>query len=249
MRFGPLTGILLSALLPASAAAEAARPPAWDYIGGANDDEGWAELSPDYKACAGHSQSPVDIQTAEAAALPALQVRYRLSDAIAQLREQTLLVQFQPGNTLDMGGKEYQLKQLRVHTPAEHSIQGKTAMLELQLLHQAQDGALLLVAVLAEMGEAAHAGLTPLMDNLPDAGEREKKLRLDPTGLLPHAHGYYAYEGSLTWPPCTEGVKWLVMKQPLDISRDQGRRFAQLLGRNARLPQPLYLRSIHQTTE
>lgn len=252
MRSWPLTGILLSALVAAPAqAADAtgtAHMPAWDYIGGANDDEGWAELSPAYALCgSGNHQSPVDIQDAKRGKLQPLAILYREVNAIAQLREQALVVQLE-GGTLRDGDTEYALKQLRLHSPAEHSIQGETHMLEIQFIHQSADGKVLIVAALADVG-AENAALAPLLANLPSLSTREKPLRLNAESLLPAQRGYFAYEGSLTWPPCTEGVQWRVMKTPLTVSKDQAHTIATLLGRNARLPQPLYLRSIQQTTE
>jgi len=241
-----LSALLLSSiiLLPCSAVAA----PAWDYMGGANDDEGWELLSPDYTACKeGSAQSPVVIADAKAAALAPLVFDYHASDVVAQRREKTLIVQFKEGNNFSQDGTTFSLRQIRFHTPSEHGIHAQALPLEMHFIHQ-HGADVLIVAVLVQVGEE-NAALQSIIENLPEKNSPEKLFRFDPSALLPLIQGFYAYSGSLSWPPCTEDVAWRVMKVPLTLSQAQLKKFTALLGRNARLPQPLYFRNILETTE
>lgn len=246
MRPATLSLLLLSGLLPAS---EALAAPAWDYMASSHEEETWGDFSPDYAACAfGGEQSPVAIMEAEAKAMPAPVFSYHDSDVITQMRDRALVVQFGQDNTLTLDGVDYTLRQIRFHSPAEHAVLGKTLPLEMHFVHQDAKGAVLILAVQAEIGDA-NPGLQTLIGHLPEAGTREKKLRFNPAGLLPPSTGYYAYTGSLSWPPCTEHVAWRVLKKRLTVSEKQLRAISALVGRNARPLQPLYLRPVTQTID
>jgi carbonic anhydrase len=249
MRPGLLPALFLLAALPVSAMAEE-KLPEWNYIGGANDDEGWGDLSPAYATCTlGGQQSPVGIDETKSTTMGKMKFDYRESDVITQRRELTLIVQFKAGNVVHHEGSDYALKQIRFHTPAEHSVRGENMPLEMHLIHQNAKGEILIIAVQAKVGDTPNAALQAVIDHLPEKGSPEKKARFNPEGLLPEKRGYYAYTGSLSWPPCTEGVSWRVFKQPITISREQIRAIGKLLGRNARLLQPLYLRPILETID
>ncbi len=249
MRPARLSALFLSALalIPCARAEDAL--PAWDYIGGANDDEDWGLLSPAYAKCTvGTAQSPVAIDETQKTSMLPMQFDYKASEAVEQWRELSLILQFKDGNTLRSEGTEYRLRQVRFHTPAEHDIKGVNLPLEMQFIHESADKQVLVVAVQAVTG-AANAALQTVVEALPHKGAPEKTVQVDVAGLLPKKRGYYAYEGSLSWPPCTEGVQWRVMKEPITLSKDQLRALGLLLGRNARLSQPIYFRHIKETQE
>lgn len=256
MRPVTLSALLLSLIPgPASAAQGAASGtlPAWDYRGGANDDEGWATLSPAYAACAaGTQQSPVAINAPQRSSMLPLRFAYVSSPVIVQRRDKALLLQFGGGSTVRSEGVDYTLRQIRFHTPAEHSIASRDLPLEMHFIHQAEDRRILIIAVQGQEGAGPEEGseaLARIAAHLPERGAPEKHMRLDPGALLPDAQGYYAYTGSLSWPPCIEGVAWRVMKKPITVSRAQLQAISRLTGRNARLLQPLYLRIIQETID
>lgn len=246
----PATLILFSlfSALPTLAGAEPA--PAWNYMGGANDDEGWGLLSKEYAKCTlGNQQSPVAINEAKVSAMGPLKFDYTESNVVEQHRELTLLLQFNDtdANSLRHEGETYTLKQIRFHTPSEHSIKGAMPPMEIQFIHQ-QGEKVMIVAVAAMPGDE-NASLKTLIEHLPFKGFPEQHIRFDAKGLLPIKQGFYAYTGSLSWPPCYEGVEWRVMKEPITISKEQLKTLSHFLGRNARLPQPIYFRTITQTME
>ena len=250
MRPARLSALLFSAmaLMPPMAHAADALP-AWNYLGGANDDEDWGLLSPNYATCTlGTAQSPVAIDAAKPSSILPMQFAYKLSNVITQRRELALIVQFSEGNHLRSEGSDYGLKQIRFHTPSEHVVKGKNMPLEIHFIHESTDHEVLIVAVQAELGQA-NTALQSIIEQLPEKGTPEKKTVFDPNGLLPQKRGYYAYTGSLSWPPCTENVQWRVMKETITLSHEQINAIGKLLGRNARLLQPLYLRSITETIE
>lgn len=257
MRFG-LYGCALASVMawPAygdsasntSTASNTATLPSWNYIGGANNDEGWGELSPQYAVCSlGTAQSPVAIGETTASMMSPLRVSYARSSVIAQLREHTLVLQFNnDANHISHEGTRYFLKQIRMHSPSEHDISGKTYPMEWHLIHQSRDGAVMIVAVLIDIG-AASPSADGLLAHLPSKDVRETQLFLNPADFITDSTRYYAYSGSLTWPPCTEGVQWRILKDPMLFSKEQLVKLSALLGRNARLLQPLYFRDIKAT--
>ncbi len=240
-----LSALLISLLLPTAAHAQTA----WDYSGSGDADEGWGALSPDYSVCSlGTQQSPVAINEAEKSSMLPLRVSYGKSKAITQRRELTLLVQVEGTNILRSDGVEYVLKQIRFHTPSEHSVHGEMLPLEMHFIHESADHKVLIVALQAKMGGKNFA-LQPILNALPEKGSPEKSLSFNPGDLLPGKLGFYAYTGSLSWPPCTEGVEWRVLKEKVSVSQEQIKAISKLIGRNARLLQPLYLRPIKKSLD
>jgi carbonic anhydrase len=239
-----LCGLVL--LLPLSGMADDTAP-AWSYGAGANNDEGWGELSPGYAVCEiGTSQSPVVIAYTTIADVPPLSFHYGKSTAHMHKKEGTLVITIDGDNTLTIGEQTYHLMEIRFHTPSEHSVQGKNYLLETHFIHKDDKGKILIVAVFANYGES-NAAIQVILDGIKTNPAAE--LAFDPNLLMPERKGYYAYSGSLSWPPCTEGVEWRVLKTPVSVSKEQFKVLASLLQRNARLPQPLYLRTITESTD
>jgi carbonic anhydrase len=237
-----------AAAVPATAGEAAPKPIVWGYMGGGNDDEGWGELSPDFATCdLGHSQSPVGIGELTTSAMAPLRFNYQKSPASIEKKDRTLVYSFKNAGTLSDHGHLYTLEEIRIHTPAEHEVVGTLYPGELHLIHRDRKGKRLIVGVFLDYRPEGAKALDTLLDSAPAKAKTIVPLHLNPADLLPEKRGYYAYSGSLSWPPCTEGVEWRVLKESLPMSRGQMKTVGRLLGRNARLLQPLYLRHVKET--
>ncbi len=152
----------------------------------------------------------------------------------------TLQAGYGSGSTIGVDGTRYDLIQFHFHTPSEHTIDGEHAAAELHLVHQ-DDGNLAVVGVLVEEGAASEA-VAPVLEDPPDAeGEqREPETPVDAAGLLPEGHATFRYDGSLTTPPCSEGVRWMVMTEPVTWSAEQLTAFTDLYDGSNRPTQPLH---------
>ncbi len=211
----------------------------WGYDGG-EQPSAWGSLSPEYERCArGRAQSPValDVARMESSALSPLVVHYRPTHATEENNGHTIQDVLDPGDYLELDGARFELKSFHFHHPSEHTLNGKRYPLEVHLVHRSAAGALLVVGVLVTEG-AEHPLLRVLFDHLP-RGEEKQHFTVDPAALLPTRSPYILYEGSLTTPPCTEGVTWIVLAEPLSASPDQIHRFAALFPHNNRPVMPL----------
>lgn len=194
----------------------------------------------------GRHQSPIDIVGAQPAALPAFEARYRPTPLVADRDDETVRLRLAGGSRLVLGRETLSLQQLHFHRPGGDRLQGESFPWSLHLLHRTPGGALVGVVVPVRYGAALPA-LEAALPHLPGPGEHRRTdagALVDPAQWLPAARGYYAYTGSLTAPPCTEGVRWLVMKQAIEISREQGEALARLVPVNMRDVQPLHGRRV-----
>lgn len=194
----------------------------------------------------GRQQSPIDIQTTTQRPMPPLEFRYQSAPLRIADDGHTVRVRFAPGQTLHIGRERYTLQQFHFHTPGGDRIAGEEFPMAAHLLHKSASGQLLAVVVLFRTG-AENALLNTLLPLIParaDGDHRPADVRVDASALLPAARGYYRYPGSVTAPPCTEGVDWLVMKQPLELSSAQLARYRQRFADNARAVQPVNRRVV-----
>lgn len=214
----------------------------WSYQG----DDGpshWGGL-----CSSGKNQSPVDLRDAVKARLAPLSFKY---DSLAQdvlNNGHTVQVTYAPGSTLTVDSHQYQLKQFHFHAPSENLLDGKHFPLEAHFVHADADGNLAVVAVFFE-GGAANAALEKLGKDLPlRAGDKhDLDVKIAAAELMPKARDYYRFSGSLTTPPCSEGVNWLVLKHPITASEKQIEQLHAAMGHdNARPVQPLNARIIVQ---
>lgn len=244
--------LALAASLCAASFANAGDPsPHWGYSGKHADPAHWAELSPEFEACSkGHAQSPIDIRSTVKAPLPALQFSYTEAAPVLVNNGHTVQVNLPPGQRLMIGDRSLELVQFHFHTPSEEEIHGRRAPMEAHFVHRDAEGRLAVVSVLLQSGRPNKA-YAPVFDHLPKPGEKitVEGLHLDLARLLPAGRGYYRFPGSLTTPPCSEGVQWIVLKQPVQLGASQIRAFQRLFKANARPVQPLNGRVVEESAD
>ncbi len=215
--------------------------PHWTYSGHEGP-EHWGDLDKTFGTCQlGHRQSPIDITGAKPADLPPIQFAYQPSPLHIVNNGHTIQVNYAPGSFITVGDRKYQLKQFHFHHPSEEHVNGKGFAMVAHLVHADADGKLAVVAVLLDPG-VANPVIASVWQHLPAHEGPEQKLddvKVDVSGLLPADKGYYTFTGSLTTPPCSEGVTWFVMKAPEPISQSQADAFGKIVPMNARPIQPL----------
>ncbi len=219
----------------------------WGYTGHESP-EHWAELSPKFRICGeGKSQSPVNITNTIDGKLSPIKMDYHPSNVEVVNNGHTIQVDFKDdSNVMQLDGKAYTLKQFHFHVPSENHIKGKSFPLEAHFVHADAQGNLAVVGVLYELA-GDNQRLAPIWKNLPQkAGEKfSLETAFNPATLIPKKRDYYRFSGSLTTPPCSEGVNWLVLKQYDSIGQAQVDTFSALMhGHNNRPVQPINARVI-----
>jgi carbonic anhydrase len=212
----------------------------WTYEGSTGP-EHWGEIDPKFSTCQlGHHQSPIDIRNAVPANLPQIEFHYSASPLKIVDNGHTVQVNYAPGSYIVHQGKRYDLVQLHYHHPSEEAINGVHSDVVMHLVHRSAEGELAVVAVLFNQG-AANAAIDAIVDHLPTAKtvEVETKANINAEDLLPSNRNYYTFIGSLTTPPCTEGVRWFVMQSGSTLSKAALEKLAKLYPNNARPVQPL----------
>ena len=207
----------------------------WSYDG-LGGPESWGKLKPEFAKCStGARQSPIDIRDGIPVNLDAIRFDYKPSAFRVIDNGHTVQVNVAPGNFIEVSGKRFELQQFHFHRPSEERIDGKQFDMVAHLVHKDTEGKLAVVAVLLERG-SAQAIVQTVWNNLPlEKGEEQIALApMDLNQLLPAERSYYTYMGSLTTPPCSEGVLWMVMKKPVPIAPEQINIFARLYPMNAR---------------
>lgn len=228
-------GVPGRAAKPAGAKAAQRPVPHWSYEGEGGP-QAWGHLKPEFATCAsGTRQSPIDIRDGIRVDLDPVQFDYRPSAFRVIDNGHTVQVNIAPGNTIEVMGRRYELLQFHFHRPSEERIEGRPFDMVAHLVHEGPQGRLAVVAVLLERG-GAHPVVQAVWNNLPlEKGEEvPARAPIDLNQLLPKDSRYYTFMGSLTTPPCSEGVLWMVMQQPVAISAEQIDVFARLYPMNAR---------------
>jgi len=221
-------------------------PAHWEYKG-KDGPKNWGNLDPAYVKCSlGHTQSPINITKAKKADLPALVFDYKAVPLNIINNGHTIQVNYAPGSSLTIGGKTYSLKQFHFHHPSEEHVNGRSFDMVLHLVHSNEAGRVVVVAVLLQTGDAS-AFIGTIWKHIPEEKEQPVDVPdvvLSVKDLLPADRGYYTFAGSLTTPPCSEGVTWFVLKTPVSLSGSQLAEFAKLYPRDARPIQPMNRREI-----
>ncbi|MBK4715386.1 MULTISPECIES: carbonic anhydrase [Tenebrionibacter/Tenebrionicola group] len=222
-------GIMLAlALLPAIASASE-----WGYEGDTSP-ENWAGLNKDWEQCQkGRNQSPVDIRHTYKAHIRPLKSFYSSGPDYLLNNGHTIQATWSDDDKasyIKLDDEKFTLRQFHFHAPSENTVNGKHYPLEMHLVHQDDEGEMAVVAVMFNVG-ASNAELEKLWKVMPDEADKGSPLRVefDVNNLLPTNKTHWRYTGSLTTPPCTEGVRWVVMKHPLTISADQLKKFKAVM--------------------
>lgn len=213
--------------------------PHWTYEGKGGPAE-WGKLSPDFKTCAvGTQQTPIDLKGAIPAQPGGLTFSYKPFAMKILNNGHTIQVNVAPGSTISIAGQSYDLLQFHFHHPSEHLLSGKALDLECHFVHKSASGALAVVGVFITPG-AENATLKSVFDAMPmkEGPEMATTTMIDPAALL-SSGPYFRYMGSLTTPPCSEGLTWSVFEKPIEASKAQIMAFAKLFANNARPTQPL----------
>lgn len=223
--------------------------PHWSYTGNTGADK-WGSLDKQFATCGvGQRQSPIDIRKTIRADLPAIQFAYKPVPLTIVDNGHSIKVDTPGAGSITVDGASYELQQFHFHKPSEEKINGKAYDMVVHLVHQSKEGKLAVVAVAIEAGKEQSLIRTlwthlPLETNKPVT---RSDVKIDPTQLLPAKRGYYTFLGSLTTPPCTEDVLWLVLKTPMQISREQLAGFGTIYKNNVRPVQPVNGRVIKES--
>ncbi|WND03916.1 carbonic anhydrase family protein [Temperatibacter marinus] len=197
----------------------------------------------------GKSQSPIDINGTEAAHTYALQLHYNVTALDLVNTGSGLQQTYQAGSMMKVGMKSYELKHINFHTPSEHTIMGKKFPAALHFVHTDQSGNVAIIGAMVETG-TENAAAKELLASLPaNKGDSRKNARtqINARDLMPHNKSYYRYMGSLTTPPCSEGVNWYLLKTPIQMSAGQLQALEGVMKMNARPVQSRNYRLIVDT--
>jgi carbonic anhydrase len=240
-----LTGVFCNA-----AGSDGKSSRAWSYQGKLGP-KNWSELETQNTLCSkGVDQSPVNLSRPQDGEGDSLRFEYFASQLVILNNGHTIEFHTDKGSVFHNGKADFLLKQIHFHTPSEHTINGKSYPMEIHFVHgpslasqaegvgNANQSAV--VSVMATLGERNPA-LDTLFTNIPKQGQKKSipGIFINPASFLPHSKGYFYYPGSLTTPPCSEGVQWHVFKEPIQISKQQLQHYRTFFKNNARPLQPL----------
>ncbi len=247
--FFALSSSSASVAAGAVATGTASALPHWTYEGGEGPDQ-WGKLDSSYAICStGRAQSPIDLSKEQKVDLADIKFNYQPSKLNIFNNGHTIQVNYDAGSSILYNEIEYKLVQFHFHHPSEHTVDGKAFDLELHFVHQSASGALAVVGVLIEKGDQDNPAYADIFANLPSStGTPDPNARtmVDASKLLPSTRLYDTYTGSLTTPPCSEGVRWLVLTTPITLSEAQIEAFSHLFELNARPVQPQNNRDLLQ---
>jgi carbonic anhydrase len=222
----------------------------WSY-GGASGPAHWAKINQAFHTCeSGRAESPIDIRSAKKASADTPRVQFAYELMPVDLLNTGHAIQFaaQPGkDSVTLGSTRYQLVQFHFHSPGEERFAGRASPMDMHLVHADANGKLLVVAVQFVKGAKPNAALDVLLKDIPAKAGAEKvddARTLNPAMLLPKSSGYYTYSGSLTTPPCSEGVTWIELKKPVMVTQRQLTAMRRFYYHNQRPVQPLNGREI-----
>jgi carbonic anhydrase len=240
-----LRGALLAAV--ACPLCRTAAADEWGYDG-AHAPKNWAKLSPDFKMCStGTMQAPIDLKAPQIGAANSVTRDYKSMPLKLINNGHTIQVNATPGSTCTVDGERFELVQFHFHHPSEHLLAGKAKQLEVHFVHANAAKQLTVLGVFMEPGARALAALEPIWAAAPASAGPEREVAgvtIAPEQLFPASTRHYRYQGSLTTPPCSEGVTWVVYAEPASVSRAQVQSFARLFANNARPVQPLNRRAL-----
>lgn len=234
-----------------------ARPAHWGY-GGDEGPASWGSLSPVYALCGnGKGQSPINIAETEVGDEAQFQLSYGTTPLKIAFNQHvdnivdnghTIQVNVDEGSSVTFGDKVFSLKQFHFHTPSEHTIDGEHLPLEMHFVHQSDDESLAVLSVMFKEGEA-NDNFANIIPNLPQTKGESKHLEDETVHLhmhVPENNSAFFYNGSLTTPPCSENVQWVVLKEHPTMSAEQIKAFSDIIGPNNRPVQELNGRTLKE---
>lgn len=221
-------------------------PPAhWGYEGKIGPDH-WGTIC---RCKIGENQSPIDISTTEKVKLSEIIFHYHPTPLRIINNGHTIQVNYEKGSSISIDHKKYELLQLHFHTPSEHVIHGKHYDMEAHLVHRDEHGELAVIAVLIKKGHE-NTFINTLWRNFPKDIDKEhivSKVKISASQLLPNnTRAYYTYAGSLTTPPCSENVDWIILKTPIEVTKAEVDKFVSIFKMDARPIQPLHGRIVKE---
>jgi len=232
------------------------RPVHWGYEG-EDGPSNWSTLSPVYALCGeGKNQSPINIVKSDTEGGVNWKLDYKTTSLRIAHNEHmediidnghTIQITVDEGSMFTFGDKTYSLKQFHFHTPSEHTIDGQHAPMEMHMVHQGEDGSLAVIGILFQEGKVPNKNFEKIIANLPNAKGESKHItdiNLELEVHIPKDNFAYHYVGSLTTPPCSEGVQWLVLRDPVYLTADQIAAFSSRIGPNNRPTNALNERTV-----
>lgn len=218
----------------------------WSYAG-SNGPSAWGDIRPEYQTCkTGKTQSPVNLKWSKPVSGNLVKINYVPGQAQIENTGYTLRVRFPSTNSIQHNGETYTLEKMEIRTPTEHTLSGNSLPMEFQLYHKTSNGLkTAMISLIVIEGKPA-----PWFDEIwnqakaLNAGATSGTINVDPGQIIPPAKTYYQYTGSLTHPPCSEGVEWFIFNTPLQLSKEQISSFRQSFNENNRKPQPLNNRKV-----
>ncbi|BCD67513.1 carbonic anhydrase [Nitratiruptor sp. YY09-18] len=217
----------------------------WSYKGSEGPIH-WGEIDPKFRMCKlGVNQSPINMNRFIDAKLPDLQITYAGISKEVVNNGHTIKVTASGKNEVVVDGIPFELMQYHFHTPSENTLNGKHFPMEGHFVHKSKDGEYLVIALMFKEGKK-NSALEKVLTYLdPKVGNKKNlKEMFNPGDFFPKKLDYYRYDGSFTTPPCTEGVRWIVLKNPVEASKEQIAKMHAMMGNNNRPTQPLHARVI-----
>lgn len=223
---------LIIALVIGSMCAGAQSGAQWEYAG-KKGPLVWGKLDPAYQACSkGREQSPIDIHGARLnKKLQPIEFHYMAASLELENTGNLIVAHVKPGSYIVADGVRYDLQSFEFHHPSETSVNGKLTDMDVELLHKSADGKMAIIEIRMALDRGSpNAVLAMLWPHLPKtAGAKEQVADMvNPGGFLPVDRGYWTYMGSLSTPPCTEGVRWFVFENEISVSLDQIRTYSYM---------------------
>lgn len=240
-----LAGLILM-LAPQAGVSAQDEPVHWTYEG-EEGPEHWGAIQEDYALCgAGKTQSPINISGAYNTDIVDISFDYSESALNILNNGHTVQANYDAGSSITYNGVTYDLLQVHFHHPSEHTIEDVATPLEVHFVHRDADGNLAVVGVMLTEGETDNAAFAAVFDNLPAEESEVETLEatISAADMLPETATYFTYSGSLTTPPCSEGVRWLVMQEPVALGGAQIEAFSAIFELNARPVQSVNARDI-----
>ncbi len=217
----------------------------WSYSGDTGPAH-WGDLKDEYFMCKeGKNQSPIDVNRVIEADLPKLDITYAGNAVSVVNNGHTIKVNTQGKNEIVVDGVTFTLKQFHFHTPSENTIKGEQFPMEVHFVHLDKDGNIAVIGIMFKEGKR-NAAVDKFLSKLPKEINHIALLdeMFNPGELFPKKLDYYRFNGSLTTPPCTEGVRWILLKHEVEASKEQLSKMRKVMGKNNRPVQPLNARCI-----